>query len=97
MYKRQIGHISPEAANGGVIGLVRDGDIIDIDIPNRKLVLDVPEVELEMRRVAEQARGDKAWTPHNRDRQVSYALKAYASLATSADKGAVRDKSKLAG
>ena len=92
-----IGHISPEAANGGVIGLVRDGDIIDIDIPNRKLVLDVPEVELEMRRVAEQARGDKAWTPHNRDRQVSYALKAYASLATSADKGAVRDKSKLAG
>lgn len=92
-----IGHISPEAANGGIIGLVRDGDIIDIDIPNRKLVLDVPEVELEMRRVAEQARGDKAWTPHNRDRQVSYALKAYASLATSADKGAVRDKSKLAG
>ena len=92
-----IGHISPEAANGGVIGLVRDGDNIDIEIPNRKLVLDVPEVELEMRRVAEQARGDKAWTPHNRDRQVSYALKAYASLATSADKGAVRDKSKLAG
>ena len=92
-----IGHISPEAANGGVIGLVKDGDIIDIDIPNRKLILDVPETELEMRRVAELARGDKAWTPHNRARKVSYALKAYASLATSADKGAVRDKSKLAG
>lgn len=92
-----IGHISPEAANGGVIGLVKDGDIIDIDIPNRKLILDVPETELEMRRAAELARGDKAWTPHNRARKVSYALKAYASLATSADKGAVRDKSKLAG
>lgn len=92
-----IGHISPEAANGGIIGLVKNGDIIDIDIPNRKLVLDVPEAELEMRRIAEAARGDKAWTPHNRNRKVSYALKAYASLATSADKGAVRDKSKLAG
>ncbi|KES18631.1 Dihydroxyacid dehydratase/phosphogluconate dehydratase, partial [Gilliamella apicola SCGC AB-598-B02] len=92
-----IGHISPEAANGGLIGLVRDGDIIDIDIPNRKLVLDVPDDELERRRVAEIARGDKAYTPHNRNRYVSYALKAYASLATSADKGAVRDKSKLGG
>ncbi|WP_392559103.1 dihydroxy-acid dehydratase [Orbus mooreae] len=90
-----IGHISPEAASGGVIGLVKDGDIIDIDIPNRKLVLDVSETELEMRRVAQAARGDKAWTPLNRKRQVSFALRAYASLATSADKGAVRDKSKL--
>lgn len=92
-----IGHISPEAASGGVIGLVKDGDIIDIDIPNRKLVLDVSETELEMRRVAQAARGDKAWTPLNRKRQVSFALRAYASLATSADKGAVRDKSKLGG
>lgn len=92
-----IGHISPEAASGGIIGLVKDGDIIDIDIPNRKLVLDVPATELEMRRVAQAERGDKAWTPINRQRQVSYALKAYASLATSADKGAVRDKSKLGG
>ncbi|OTQ31147.1 dihydroxy-acid dehydratase [Gilliamella apicola] len=92
-----IGHISPEAANGGLIGLVRDGDIIDIDIPNRKLILDVPDDELERRRVAELARGDKAYTPHDRNRYVSYALKAYASLATSADKGAVRDKSKLGG
>lgn len=92
-----IGHISPEAANGGLIALVNDGDIIDIDIPNRKLALDVPAAELERRQAAQVARGDKAWTPLNRQRQVSYALKAYASLATSADKGAVRDKSKLGG
>lgn len=92
-----IGHISPEAASGGTIALVKDGDIIDIDIPNRRLELAVSAQELEMRRVAEVARGDKAWTPHNRQRQVSFALRAYASLATSADKGAVRDKSKLGG
>ncbi|WP_392565529.1 dihydroxy-acid dehydratase [Utexia brackfieldae] len=92
-----IGHVSPEAANGGVIGLVRDGDIINIDIPNRKMELQVAEPELERRRVAELALGDKAWTPKHRQRQVSYALRAYASLATSADKGAVRDKSKLGG
>lgn len=92
-----IGHISPEAANGGVIGLVKDGDIIDIDIPNRKLVLDLSESEIEMRRVEQASRGDQAWKPRNRKRQVSFALKAYASLATSADKGAVRDKSKLGG
>lgn len=92
-----IGHISPEAANGGVIGLVKDGDIIDIDIPNRKLVLDLSESEIEMRRVEQASRGDQAWKPRNRKRHVSFALKAYASLATSADKGAVRDKSKLGG
>lgn len=92
-----LGHISPEAANGGLIGLVQDGDIIDIDIPKRKLVLDVSDDELEARLKAELARGDKAWTPKNRERQVSFALRAYASLATSADKGAVRDKSKLGG
>ncbi len=92
-----LGHISPEAANGGLIGLVQDGDIIDIDIPKRKLVLDVSDADLEARLQAELARGDKAWTPKNRDRQVSFALRAYASLATSADKGAVRDKSKLGG
>lgn len=77
--------------------LVQDGDIINIDIPKRKLVLDVSDSELEARLQAELARGDKAWTPKNRDRQVSFALRAYASLATSADKGAVRDKSKLGG
>ena len=92
-----IGHISPEAANGGLIALVKDGDMIDIDIPNRKLVLDVPDHELDARKVQEMDRGNKAWTPLNRQRQVSFALKAYANLATSADKGAVRDKTKLGG
>lgn len=92
-----IGHVSPEAANGGLIGLVQDGDMIAIDIPQRSMVLDVSEEELAKRHDAELARGDKAWTPKARQRQVSFALRAYASLATSADKGAVRDKSKLGG
>ncbi|MDR0806373.1 MAG: dihydroxy-acid dehydratase [Enterobacteriaceae bacterium] len=92
-----IGHISPEAANGGLIGLVRDGDLIDIDIPKRSIVLDVAASELAVRQQAEIARAEKAWTPKARDRHVSFALRAYASLATSADKGAVRDKSKLGG
>ncbi|MEX9843840.1 dihydroxy-acid dehydratase [Providencia rettgeri] len=92
-----IGHISPEAASGGLLALVKDGDIIDIDIPKRTMVLDVSESELNQRREAELARGDKAYTPRNRQREVSFALRAYASLATSADKGAVRDKSKLGG
>ncbi|MNF18991.1 Dihydroxy-acid dehydratase [compost metagenome] len=61
------------------------------------MVLDVSDSELAARREVELARGDSAWTPKNRERQVSYALRAYASLATSADKGAVRDKSKLGG
>ncbi len=90
-----IGHVSPEAANGGLIGLIQDGDIIEIDIPNRKIQLDVAETELAERAQAELSRGDKAWTPKSRERQVSFALRAYASLATSADKGAVRDKTKL--
>ncbi|AIA73001.1 dihydroxy-acid dehydratase [Pectobacterium atrosepticum SCRI1043] len=92
-----IGHASPEAASGGIIGLVQDGDMIAIDIPSRSIVLDVAENELASRRETELARGDAAWTPHNRERQVSFALRAYAILATSADKGAVRDKSKLGG
>lgn len=92
-----IGHISPEAASGGLIGLVQDGDMIEIDIPKRKLELDVTQGELERRRTAEIARGSRAWTPQNRQRPISFALKAYASLATSADKGAVRDKTKLGG
>lgn len=92
-----IGHLSPEAANGGLIGLVQNGDMIDIDIPKRSIVLDVSDSELSARRTIELARGDKAWTPRSRERQVSFALRAYASLATSADKGAVRDKSKLGG
>ncbi|MEZ8475889.1 dihydroxy-acid dehydratase [Vibrio cyclitrophicus] len=89
-----IGHASPEAASGGVIGLVNTGDIITIDIPSRSITLDVPEEELEARRVKQDALG---WKPENRQREVSFALKAYASMATSADKGAVRDKSKLEG
>lgn len=92
-----IGHVSPEAANGGVIGLVEEGDIVSINIPTREISLKVDDQILSARRDAQNARGDKAWTPQNRQRQVSFALRAYASLATSADKGAVRDKSKLGG
>lgn len=90
-----VGHASPEAASGGTIGLVKDGDMIEFDIPNRKVILDVSEEELASRRAEMEARGDKAWKPVSRDRNVSFALRAYASLASSADKGAARDKSKL--
>lgn len=90
-----VGHVSPEAASGGTIGLVKDGDIIEFDIPNRIVKLDVSEEELAGRRAEMEAKGAKAWKPVNRDRVVSYALRAYASLASSADKGAARDKSKL--
>lgn len=85
-----IGHVSPEAASGGPIGLVRDGDIITIDIPARSITLEVTPQELAARRAAEEARGALAFTPADRDRHVSAALRAYASLVTSADKGAVR-------
>ncbi|MBW3698400.1 dihydroxy-acid dehydratase [Vibrio sp. T187] len=87
-----IGHASPEAASGGTIGLVQDGDIITIDIPSRSITLDVSEEELATRRAKQDELG---WKPADRQREVSFALKAYASMATSADKGAVRDKSKL--
>lgn len=87
-----IGHVSPEAANGGTIALVENGDRIRIDIPTREISLLVDEATLATRRADVNARG---WKPKDRQRQVSYALKAYASLATSADKGAVRDRSKL--
>ena len=92
-----IGHASPEAANGGTMALVKDGDTININIPQRSIQLAVSDDELTARRQEEEARGDAAYTPHGRERQVSFALRAYASLATSADKGAVRDKSKLGG
>lgn len=92
-----IGHVSPEAANGGVIGLVEEGDIVSINIPTREISLNVDDKTLVARRNAQNARGKQAWTPKQRERQVSFALRAYASLATSADKGAVRDKSKLGG
>jgi dihydroxy-acid dehydratase len=86
-----IGHASPEAAEGGAIGLVREGDIIEIDIPNRTINVKLTDAELEQRRDAEEQRGDAAWTPHEeRPRKVSKALRAYAAMTTSADKGAVR-------
>ncbi len=74
-----IGHVSPEAASGGSIGLIEDGDLIAIDIPNRGIQLQVSDAELAARREAQDARGDKARTPKNRERQVSFALRAYAS------------------
>jgi len=85
-----IGHISPEAASGGNIGLIRDGDIVEINIPERSIHVLLSNEELEARRQEELARGDKAFTPRYRDRNVSNALKAYALLVSSADKGAIR-------
>ena len=91
-----IGHCSPEAAEGGLIGLVEDGDIIQIDIPNRSLHLAVPDAILADRRAAMEAKGDAAWQPAApRKRQVSTALRAYAAMATSAARGAVRDVQSL--
>jgi len=88
-----IGHASPEAAAGGAIGLVKDGDSILIDIPNRTINVEISDEEMAKRRAAQDAKGWKPAKP--RERKVSAALKAYAMLATSADKGAVRDLSKL--
>ncbi|WP_315719321.1 MULTISPECIES: dihydroxy-acid dehydratase [unclassified Bradyrhizobium] len=85
-----IGHVSPEAAEGGLIGLVQDGDRIEIDIPNRTIHLAVSDAELAQRRAAMEAKGDQAWKPKTRARKVSTALKAYAAFASSAAKGAVR-------
>ncbi|MBV7537035.1 dihydroxy-acid dehydratase [Duganella sp. sic0402] len=90
-----IGHASPEAAEGGAIGLVEEGDMIDIDIPNRTIALRVTDAELAARRTAMEAKGADAWQPVNRERYVSQALQAYAALTTSADRGAVRDLSQL--
>lgn len=85
-----IGHVSPEAASGGEIALIEDGDRIEISIPQRSLRLAVEESELVRRRAAQEARGTAAWSPANRVRPISRALKAYALLARSADEGAVR-------
>jgi len=91
-----IGHVSPEAAEGGAIGLVENGDMIAIDIPNRTIDLVLSDEELAKRRAAMEARGAGAWTPvHPRPRKVSVALQAYAAMATSAARGAVRDLSQL--
>ena len=85
-----IGHVSPEAAAGGVIGLIQDGDIINIDITSRSISVELSDEQLDARRSEMESRGRKAWKPVSRDRQVSRALKAYASMVSSADKGAVR-------
>jgi dihydroxy-acid dehydratase len=86
-----IGHVSPEAAEGGAIGLVQEGDAIEIDIPNRSIRLALSDEELAARRAAMEAKGKDAWQPENRQRPVSAALRAYAAMTTSAAKGAVRD------
>jgi dihydroxy-acid dehydratase len=85
-----IGHVSPEAAEGGLIGLVEDGDRVEIDIPARSIHLAVDEAELKRRREAMAAKGAQAWKPAKRSRKVSTALHAYAALTTSAARGAVR-------
>jgi len=90
-----IGHASPEAAEGGAIGLVEEGDMIEIDIPNRTINLAISDDELKQRRDAMDAKGEDAWKPVNRNRVVSQALKAYAALTTSAARGAVRDVNQL--
>ncbi|WP_404378362.1 dihydroxy-acid dehydratase [Caenispirillum salinarum] len=90
-----IGHASPEAASGGAIALIEEGDMIDIDIPNRGIAVRVSDAVLAERRTAMEAKGAKAWKPANRERPVSQALRAYAALTTSAHKGAVRDVSQV--
>ena len=90
-----IGHVSPEAANGGNIGLLEENDLIEIDIPNRSIRMCVDDETLKARREEMEKRGAKAWKPVKRDREVSFALKAYAAMASSADKGGVRDRSKI--
>jgi len=92
-----IGHASPEAAEGGAIGLIEDGDMIEIDIPNRSINLAISDDEMASRRSAMEMRGEAAWKPVKRDRVVSKALQAYAALTTSADKGAVRNVEQLKG
>ncbi len=90
-----IGHASPEAARGGVIALVEDGDTVEIDIPGRRIHLEVTDEELLRRRREMEARGAQAWKPKTRQRVISAALQAYAALTTSADTGAVRDVTQL--
>ena len=90
-----IGHVSPEAAEGGAIGLIEDGDTVKIDIPNRSIRIDVDDAVLAKRRNAMEAKNGDAWKPGPRERQVSPALKAYAAMTTSASRGAVRDISQV--
>ena len=90
-----IGHVSPEAAEGGAIGLIEEGDVIEIDIPHRSIRVALDDAELARRRAAMQAKGAQAWKPVNRQREVSAALRAYAAMTTSAARGAVRDVTQL--
>jgi dihydroxy-acid dehydratase len=85
-----VGHVSPEAAAGGEIALICDGDLIEIDIVNRRMNLLVPEEELQHRKAEEESKGKDSWKPLGRNRKVSQALKAYAGMVSSADQGAVR-------
>jgi dihydroxy-acid dehydratase len=85
-----IGHISPEAASGGEIALIQDGDVIEMSIPNRSINVRLSENELEVRRKQELSKGTAAFKPANRKRKISQALRAYALFAASADKGAIR-------
>jgi dihydroxy-acid dehydratase len=86
-----IGHVSPEAAAGGIIALIQNGDKIEINIPDRTVNVVLPQGELELRKKKEVNRGNQAFTPVNRTRQISKALQAYASMVTSADRGAIRE------
>ena len=90
-----IGHVSPEAAEGGAIGLLESGYRIEIDIPNRILRADLTDEQLAERRIAMEAKGAAAWKSADRQRVVSPALRAYAAMATSAARGAVRDVSQV--
>jgi dihydroxy-acid dehydratase len=90
-----IGHASPEAAEGGAIGLVEEGDRIEIDIPNRSIHLAISDSELNARRAKMDAKGKDAWKPVKRERSVSPALRAYAAMTTSAARGAVRDVTQI--
>ncbi len=90
-----IGHASPEAAEGGAIGLVEEGDTIEIDIPNRTIHLVISDEEMSHRRAKMEAKGKAAWKPMNRSREVSLALRAYAAMTTSAARGAVRDVTQI--
>ena len=92
-----IGHVSPEAADGGAIALVEQGDIIHIDIPSRSISFEISDEELSTRKAVMESKGKQAWQPKDRIRPISYALKNYAMLATSADKGAVRNRDLLDG
>ena len=85
-----IGHISPEAAEKGEIALIRDEDTIEINIPQRKINLLISDQEFEERRKQEEAKGKAGWKPGDRKRNITRALKAYASMVTSADRGAIR-------